>query len=190
MVSVSAVAQGTDYYSAEDYYLSEKAEWGGQLSEDLRLTGTASKEEFMLTLSGFSKDGEKLTKNAGSENRRGGYDLTFAPDKSVSIEMHNNDAIRLYHADAVSTAMKFAEEHFAQTRTMTNGLSNYEKTDNLAYTKITHFTNRNAETQLHTHVVVHNLTRDSQGNIKSLSNGLTDQWPQRIRCSISKYSRL
>lgn len=174
MITISAVtgSGGANYYKSEDYYLSDKGEWGGKLAEQFGLPDEIKREDFELYLNGFDKDGQKLTKNAGAEDRRAGYDLTFSPPKTASLEMLANDDIRKAHNETVEETMKMVEEKFAQTRTYSDGVINHEKTSNMLYSKFTHYTNREAQAQLHTHVVIHNLTLDSQGNMKSISNEL------------------
>lgn len=161
---------GADYFKPEDYYLSDKGTWGGRLSDDLKLEGEVKKDDLSNVLNGFDKEGNKLTKSAGTKEHRSGRDITFSPPKEVTIAGLVDKRISEAHLYAVNVIMKYIEDNMAQTRTYVDKKNEYEKTDNLAYAKFTHLTNRNAEPQLHTHVVVMNMTKDENGKTKALSN--------------------
>ncbi|MGE0170949.1 MobF family relaxase [Nocardioides sp.] len=109
------------------------------------------------------------------------YDLTFSPAKSVSVyyaallaagQTEAAAAVAAAHDRAVETAMAYAEEHVAYTRTGYHGrtrdgrsVGRYEAGEGLIWTKWRHSTNRESEPQLHTHVALLN-------RLKTLSDGV------------------
>lgn len=113
------------------------------------------------------------------------YDLTFSPAKSVSVyyaallaagDTEGAAAVAAAHDRAVATAMGYAEEHVAYTRTGYHGrtadgrsVGRYEAGEGLVWTAWRHSTNRESEPQLHTHVGVLNRLRTvSDGVIRAL----------------------
>ena len=121
-------------------------------------------ESFMKLYQGFSPEtGEKLTRNAGLEDRDPGKDLHFAPDKTVSavwaladpelrtrIEKAHNDAVR----HALDTVIK---EYCAYVRLGTNGV-NVVPADIMA-AMFQHGDSREGDPQLHTHATLFNFGR-------------------------------
>lgn len=88
MLSIARIgSDASNYYKAEDYYLADKGQWGGSLSDELNLKGEVQKDDLENTLAGFDRDGAKLVKSAGTDSHRSGIDLTFSAPKSVGIEM-------------------------------------------------------------------------------------------------------
>lgn len=171
MLSIARIgSDASNYYKAEDYYLADKGQWGGSLSDELNLKGEVQKDDLENTLAGFDRDGGKLVKSAGTDSHRSGIDLTFSAPKSVGIEMLNNPEVFKVQNIAVDGVMNYIESELAQTRTYSGGKTSYEKTDSISYAKFMHMANRLGNPQLHTHTVLANMTVDKDGNIKTLSN--------------------
>ncbi len=72
------------------------------------------------------------------------------------------------HDRAVKVALAFAERHAAATRIREDGTVERHQTGNLAVASFRHDTSRAQDPQLHTHNVIMNMTRDADGNWRSL----------------------
>ena len=109
---------------------------------------------------------EKAT-GARQIEHRPGWDLTFAPPKSVSIEseVFGRTGVRHAHETAVTAAMEYLEANAAQTRYLHQAVP----TGNLVYSTFAHATSRAGDPQTHTHVLVANVTY-LNGKAYSLSN--------------------
>ncbi|WP_277657044.1 relaxase domain-containing protein [Seleniivibrio woodruffii] len=118
MLSIARIgSDASNYYKTEDYYLADKGQWGGSLSDELSLKGEVQKDDLENTLAGFDRDGGKLVKSAGTDSHRSGIDLTFSAPKSVGIEMLNNPEVFKVQNAAVDGVMNYIESELAQTRT-------------------------------------------------------------------------
>ncbi|MGE4284663.1 MAG: hypothetical protein AB7G87_13295 [Clostridia bacterium] len=46
MLSIARIgSDASNYYKAEDYYLADKGQWGGSLSDELNLKGEVQKDD-------------------------------------------------------------------------------------------------------------------------------------------------
>src|SRR5438477_85651 len=91
MLSIGPMGFGSDEYylflAQEDYYLNDgepPGRWWGVGAAQLGMQGQVTKDQLALLMNGFSPEGEPLVQNAGSSDRRPGFDLTFSAPKSVS----------------------------------------------------------------------------------------------------------
>ena len=128
--------------------------------------GKVDSADFHRLYHGFAPDGSgRLTRNAGSEKRSPGLDMTFSADKSVSalwaiadpdlrgeIERAHNDAARAALQETVF-------RHCAWTR-IRNGDGQIEVLPaDVAVAMFQHGTSRDNDPQLHTHCVIFNAVR-------------------------------
>ena len=128
--------------------------------------GKVDGSDFHRLYHGFAPDGpQKLTRNAGSENRSPGLDMTFSADKSVSalwavadpelrgeIEQAHNDAARVALEETVLrycsyTRIRDREGHIQVLPA------------DIAVAMFQHGTSRENDPQLHTHCVIFNAAR-------------------------------
>lgn len=166
-----------NYYgdAADDYYAKEgEAQvWQGKGAELLGLTGTVERERFRELLAGrVDPNGESVRVSTRDDSKtRIGIDLTFSAPKSVSIYalVGGDSAMIAAHDLAVQRTLEQAEA-FAQARIKEAGKSRVETTGNLIIAKFRHETTRAQDPELHTHAVVMNLTRRSDGNWRALKN--------------------
>ncbi len=121
--------------------------------------------EFHRLYHGFAPDGgERLTRNAGSEKRSPGLDMTFSADKSVSalwaiadpelrseIERAHNDAVRSALAETVLA-------HCAWTRLQERDGTRVVAADIMG-AMFQHGASRENDPQLHTHCTIFNAAR-------------------------------
>ncbi len=175
MLSIG-VAQGSYYasLSAEDYYHKggePPGVWHGEGAKELGLSGTVDKAEFLKLCDGFALDGEPFTQNAGKENHRAGWDLTFSAPKSVSVLWSQADEetrhkIQEAQLKAVQKAIDYLEAEAGYTRRGKAG-SEIEKCK-LVVATFEHGTSRAQDPQLHTHAVVLNVGIRADGTTGSL----------------------
>ena len=128
--------------------------------------GKVDSGDFHRLYHGFSPDGsQKLTRNAGSENRSAGLDMTFSADKSVSalwavadpelrgeIEQAHNDAARVALEETVL-------RYCAYTRIRDREGHIQVLPADIAAAMFQHGTSRENDPQLHTHCVIFNAAR-------------------------------
>ena len=128
--------------------------------------GRVDSADFHRLYHGFTPDGSgKLTRNAGSEKRSPGLDMTFSADKSVSalwaiadpelrheIEQAHNDAARVALEETVF-------RHCAWTRIRDRDGQIEVLPADIAVAMFQHGTSRDNDPQLHTHCVIFNAAR-------------------------------
>ena len=176
MLSIGA-ASGAYYagLASEDYYHDggePPGQWTGRGAEAFGLTGQVDKEQFLNLCEGFSPLGTtQLVQNAGAENHRAGWDLTFSAPKSVSVLWSQADEatpkeIQTAQFEAVKKALEYLEREAAYTRRGHAG-SEREECD-LLIALFEHGTSRAQDPQLHTHAVVLNVGLRSDGKTGTL----------------------
>ena len=128
--------------------------------------GKVDSSDFHRLYNGFAPDsGGKLTRNAGSERRSAGLDMTFSADKSVSalwaiadpelrseIEDAHNDAARVALEETVL-------RHCGYTRTRNRDGEIEVLPADISAAMFQHGTSRDNDPQLHTHCVIFNAAR-------------------------------
>jgi conjugative relaxase-like TrwC/TraI family protein len=185
-VSISNAASSggsvSGYYEQqkENYYSADKTigVWHGKGLDGLGLKdgGQVNNKELDNLCKGFSKDGvNAITYNAGRENRRDAYDITFSPDKSVSITAAFSDketetAIKDAHNEAVKAAMDYIEKNLSQYRETKGQDTQKVNSGNLVYATYDHSLSRENDPQIHTHAVVLNLTQTKDSSYKAIEN--------------------
>src|SRR3977135_1408515 len=180
-----------DYANKKENYYSERGEvngnWIGQLAEEGGIAGEGQSEQYERLVAGQDPNtGEQLIRfvtsreavnNYGEEittsEDRAGWDETFIAPKSVSLAalVGDDERVRVAHRESVEKALETFEE-FIQARgggnkpAITTGkmiAAQFEHTAARPY----HETG-DAGPQLHTHVVVMNMTKTEDGTIRSL----------------------
>lgn len=165
------------YYgdAADDYYAKEgEAQvWQGRGSEMLGLEGEVDAQRFRELLRGqVDPHAATLRDSTRADSKtRVGIDFTFSAPKSVSILALVGDLTDLIAAhDRAVTKVMEAVESQAQARRKVGGVSHDETTGNLIIAKFRHETTRAHDPELHTHAVILNLTRRSDGAWRALKN--------------------
>ncbi|MGO9899918.1 MAG: MobF family relaxase [Solirubrobacteraceae bacterium] len=109
------------------------------------------------------------------------FDLTFSPQKSVSVawalaDRETQATMYECHRRAITVALRYAEEHMFHSRSGTNGVLQ-EEVEGVVAAAFTHYDSRTGDPQLHDHVVVWNRARSkSDGAWRTLdSRGLYRQ---------------
>ena len=163
------VAQGM-----EDYF-SGRGEAPGRLVGGraglLGVTGQVNREGFMRAMHGCDpRTGERLKPEHG-RTKVAAFDLTFSAPKSVSVlfaiaDEHTAAALMEAHRRAVQAAFAYVEREACFTRRGRNGIRRVRGEGFLA-AAYRHRLSRAGDPQLHTHVVVANMTR-AEGRWTSL----------------------
>src|SRR5579871_1777141 len=174
--------------SRENYYTEGEriaGVWHGQLAAELGLVGEVGDEQFLRLAEGqHPTTGEQLVRHqtrrqtttafgetATTMEHRAGWDATFSAPKTVSLTaLVGGDArVREAHEASVDVALDELEQ-YVQARL--GGNRTPETTGNFIAAKFEHDSARPvdgyAAPQLHTHVVVFNLTETEDGQIRPL----------------------
>ncbi len=168
MRPVSA-ANAINYYYEEDPVFSKdernNSEWLGKSSEILNFRGEIRKEEFANILHGLHPmSKEELVQRGVNSQHRAGMDFVFSAPKSVSIHgvYLQERGVSEAHNKAVKEAVTYMES-IVTYRSTEDGQTTYEKSGNLVAAAFHHSTSRANDPQLHTHVVVANMTQTNDG---------------------------
>jgi len=169
-----------------------QGEWHGKLVEKFGLAGAVGAEEFARLSEGqHPMTAEQLVqhrqshtyqnadgKTVTSVEHRAGWDATFSTPKSVSLTalVGGDDRVREAHHEAVNVALNELERY---TQARIGGNHPAETTGQFVAAKFEHDTARPvdgyAAPQLHTHVVVFNMTERDDGSFRALQpQGLFD----------------
>jgi len=185
-------SQVKDYYTkeylAKENYWQQDAEapgqWHGKLAEDMGLVGAIDYQSFSNLADGKNAAGDtQLVRHidrAGYINEQGtlvrpvehraAWDATFSAPKSVSLTalVGGDERIIEAHRQAVDVALSRLEG-FTQARVSTGTA---ETTGKLLAAKFEHQTSRPVDgytaPQLHTHVVMFNMTQRADGQFNAL----------------------
>jgi len=156
------------YYTVGDYYTKdgdEPSEWGGKIAAELGLEGRVDPAIFAALLAGKVGDQQLGRHRAdGSIQHHAGWDFTVSAPKSVSIMalVHSDERLIAAHERAVGVALNYLEEH-AMLRHRSKGEIVHETTGRLIFARFTEHASRQLDPQLHTHVVVMNMTNRGDG---------------------------
>ena len=132
----------------------------------------AKKLEAGLPLN-FSIDDLEAYQASLMRPRRPGFDLTFSAPKSLSLALlahpdeATHQAIELAHWLAVNEALRFLQKKAGLSRVTVDGDVSIVPAE-MIFAGFTHFTNRNIEPHLHTHVIVPNVVRCEDGKWRAL----------------------
>ncbi|QHN02732.1 conjugative relaxase [Granulicella sp. WH15] len=178
-----------EFTAAEQNYWKQgdtiRGEWHGKLADTFGLSGAVGAEEFsrlsegqhpatMEQLVKHRKVHEYQTedgKTVAPAEHRAGWDATFSAPKSVSLTalVGGDERVREAHQQAVNVALKELERY---TQARIGGNRPAEITGQLVAAKFQHDTARPvdgyAAPQLHTHVVIFNMTERENGQIRAL----------------------
>ncbi|HEV8589326.1 MAG TPA: MobF family relaxase [Pyrinomonadaceae bacterium] len=180
-----------DYANKKENYYSERGEvngnWIGQLAEEWGLTGEVTSEQYERLVAGQDPHtGEQLIRfvpsreavnNYGEEittsEHRAGWDATFSAPKSVSLAalVGDDERVRVAHRESVEKALEVFE---AYMQARGGGNKPAITTGKMIAAQFEHTAARPdhetgyAAPQLHTHVVIMNMTKTEQGEIRSV----------------------
>ena len=182
MLSIGKLGQGQESYyleavaqGAEDYYTGageSPGRWAGSAARHLGVDGEVDDDALPLALGGAHPGtGDELASRRGG-TRVPGFDLTFRAPKSVSVlfglaDTEVSGQVREAHDAAVEGALDYLERHAAVAR---RGLGGVELVPGNGFVAAAfrHRTSRAGDPQLHTHVLVANMTKGPDGRWTAL----------------------
>lgn len=183
MLSIGKLAGNkADYYlkkiaqGIEDYYTGAGEApgwWTGSATDEIEVFGQVEGELLHRALAGqHPKTGGQLARPPHGAIRVPGYDLTFSAPKSASLLFALADPqvsreVREAHDVAVQAALSYMERQGAVGRRGRGGVVAVEGNGFLA-AAFRHRTSRAGDPQLHTHVLVANMTRGPDGRWTAL----------------------
>ncbi len=178
-----------EFTAAEQNYWKQgdtiQGDWHGKLAAEFGLSGAVGAEEFARLSEGqHPETGKQLVlhrvvheyKNADGKivspvEHRAGWDATFSAPKSISLTalVGGDDRVREAHREAVNVALNELERY---TQARIGGNNPAETTGQFVAAKFEHDTARPVDgysaPQLHTHVVVFNMTECDKGKMRAL----------------------
>lgn len=166
-----AVEYHRDALTGETY---APTRWHGRAAQAMGLSGKVDFDQFEAIFDGFDPiSGRALTQNAGRDDRRPGWDLTFSMEKSLSIVYEDPTTpadqkalILEIHRAAVEMSLNHLET-LIEVKTGKDGLERRSDVG-LAFSLIDHFTSRAGDPDVHTHAVLNNvgMTIDPDGTVR------------------------
>lgn len=193
MVSMSSpqtVSQAEGYLEVENYYQKNSmlGTFQGKGLEHIGIEhgATVDPNIYKILLKGFNPlSGEKLVRNAGKEDHRAGFDVTFSAPKSVSVLMEYYEAngqsvkaemIKNAHDLAVRNSMEKLENGSGKTRIRIGNGEQIKVDADIIYATFQHDTSReiegNIDPQLHTHNFIFTptfYTDEKTGEVRSMA---------------------
>jgi len=174
-----SVGQASHYYKSEfalgDYYAERQSEgivasrWHGRGASHLGLSGRVRADQFARLLEGRDPSGQRVlvAHREGKDERRAGWDVTISPHKSVSLQalVGGDGRILDAHDKAVSKAVAELERH---VQAWVHGGRDVETTGVVIAGSFRHETSRALDPQLHSHCVLLNITRRSDGEWRAV----------------------
>src|SRR5688572_13836095 len=191
-----SAGKALDYYKQEftnskDNYYTESGEvkgrWYGSLAEEWNLKGEVTSEQYERLVAGQDPHtGEQLIravsareivdefgKEKTTSEHRAGWDATFSAPKSVSLAalVGDDERVRDAHRESVDEALKELEKYL-QARG--GGDNPAITTGKMVAAQFEHTSSRPdrangyAAPQLHTHVVIFNMTQTEDGKVRSV----------------------
>ena len=178
--TITSASAAADYYSgldkAAEYYGNAgrvPSRWLGSGAALQGLRGEVGRDALRAQLSGAVHDRDGTARQLGIQRggefqHRAGWDFTVSAPKSVSLEalVNGRADVDNAHRKSVAAAVAYLERHAATARI--NG--QFVQTGNLTAAVYEHVSSRAGDPQLHSHVLIANVTHDSQGRARSVSN--------------------
>ena len=199
MSKALTAGQANDYYqqqfiSAKENYYSESGEikgrWSGTLAEEWNLKDEVTSEQYERLVAGQDPHtGEQLIRSVSAREsvdedgkekitstHRAGWDATISAPKSVSLAalVGGDERVREAHRESVQETLKEFEK-YVQARG--GGDNPAIATGKMVAAQFEHTSSRPdrkngyAAPQLHTHVVIFNMTQPEDGKVRSVESG-------------------
>mgnify|MGYP000850248911 CR=1 FL=1 len=174
---ITNAGDAANYFKKDDYYTRDQSggrAWMGKGAHTLNLN-EVDLPTFQAILEGKDAQGNVLVEAASNGKHRVGWDLHFAPSKSVSLvwafgsEEQRAHMMDAHHA-AVESVMKYVEDNLVEARGRADGTTRRMGTGNMIAARFDHFTSREMDPQVHSHVVVANMTQRKDGKWRAVAN--------------------
>ncbi|MBV9283410.1 MAG: relaxase domain-containing protein, partial [Acidimicrobiia bacterium] len=180
MLSIGRLRSGQeDYYlravdqGADDYYTrSAEGQWRGRGAQGLGLEGAVAPAHLQALAAGLDPHTDQRLLSPQSRRSVPAFDLTLSAPKSVSLlYAFGEEGVRTHvvagHGAGVGAALAYLEEHATVTRRGRGGALELEG-DGLVAAEFGHRTSRAGDPQVHSHLLVANLTRATDGRYGAL----------------------
>ena len=182
MLSIGKLAGGQESYylnavaaGVEDYYLGSgeaPGQWLGDGAARLDLTGRVDAERLRAVLDARHPTNMTSLIKQRRPDRVPGFDLTFSAPKGVSLLFALGDpqlssTIRAAHDEAVRQAVAYLEREAGEVRRGRDGHVRLGGGGFVA-AAFRHRSSRAGDPQLHTHVLVANITQGADGRYSAL----------------------
>jgi conjugative relaxase-like TrwC/TraI family protein len=182
VLSIGKLGKGAEGYylqavasGVEDYYLGSgeaPGRWIGDGSGRLGLSGVVVADDLRAVLDGRDPATGRSMIAVRRPDRLPGFDLTFSAPKSVSLlfalsEEKTSLAVRRAHDAAVAQALGYLEREAGEVRRGRDGVDRLPGGGFVA-AAFRHRSSRAGDPQLHTHVLVANMTRGADGRWSAL----------------------
>lgn len=179
--NVSSTRQALSYYAKDDFNTVENTlnntSWQGAGAQKLGLSGAINPQQFEDLLNG-KVEGQQLGRIEKDENgeqklvHRAAVDITFSAPKSISIlsEVFGDERLRAAHEEAVSETLEAISQEAVKARVTQNGVTKEEYSSDVIIAKFSHDTNRLQEPDTHTHALIMNAVKGSDGKWRSIDN--------------------
>lgn len=165
------------YYNGKDVKIEDtKMKLQGKLAERLGLDEVDFKQLENLA-NGYTPDGEKELIQGAGEPRKIAYDNTISLGKDQSIaysmadEQGKKEILESFEA-AIHETMNYKQDNFSTSK-LKDTMGERKQGNEIAYTIIYHWEDRDGMPQVHAHILELNLISDSEGNISSQDNQKT-----------------
>ena len=180
ITELGAAQSTVHYFERDGYYAKNDPEhrrasfWHGRAAGALRLRGHVRPQRFEEVLAGYvpHTDIRLGRMRDGEHQHRPGLDITLSAPKSVSLEalVFGERRVVRAHDEAVRETLDWIEAELLQTRGYEPSAGRRPRVcaDGMVAAGFRHLTSRNQDPQLHTHCVVANLTRNADGEWRSL----------------------
>ena len=187
VVSLTSASSTVLYFEQDGYYAKGSGEhrrasrWHGAGAAALGLEGPVDPDRFAAILEGRvpGTDVQLGRVEDGEFLHKPGLDLTLSPAKSVSLEalLYADRRVIRAHDEAVRDTIDFVEGGLLLTRRFDRATRKMVRAParELVLATFRHVASRNLDPQLHTHVVIANMTRDGDGTWRSLDLGGLDR---------------
>ena len=196
MLSIGKLTPGrASYYAeqlpggADEYYTRGDSEvpavWLGSACGRLELEGRVDPAGFRLLLDAADpRTGDPLGVPRTTSHRLAGFDLCFSSPKSVSVlwglaDPDTAGLIAAAHDRAVAEAVDVFEAEVVRARRGSGAVTLID-TEGVVAAAFGHRSSRAGDPQLHTHVVVANMTVDADGRWTALAGDRVYRWAKTL----------
>lgn len=178
MMSIKPI-NNIEYYKnldQEDYYVKNETSdfWHGKLVSYFKLSTAVSQHEFEMVMTHRNPKTGITLFDKNQIIKKSGWDLTFSAPKSVSILWAIADdctkrKLLNAHISSVQSTVEYIERFIAGIKRSKNGTVK-EHAKGILAAFFTHFTSRELDPHIHTHVVIPNFALSYDGKIRALDS--------------------
>lgn len=169
LLKEEALKKSSEYY-VEGEKTATASMYIGSKSAKLGLHGEISVEAAKELLAGYTPDGTRIRGEKTSGEEILAHDNTLSAPKSVSIHCAEDMRLLDCHIAAVQQTIAALEKHYCVQRVQKNGIRTLEKGDGFVGWMTHHWTSRESEIDLHTHVITMNGCMGPDGTWRAVED--------------------